>query len=204
MTLTQSFWLADSECVQGLWEAVGVDHDSRFRSPERPVERVSRQDCQRFLDVLNRKVSGLDAKLPTEAQWEYGCRAGSAAAYASWTGEVEEKKLETVAWSVRNATSTKEVKRRQPNTLGLFDMHGNVWEWCGDRYGTYSPTAISDPVGREEDTYVARGGSWGDQPAKLRAANRLAVMPDLRTLYLGMRLLVPVATVEAQKLAGNP
>nr|MBA3845727.1 formylglycine-generating enzyme family protein [Planctomycetota bacterium] len=204
VTLTQSFWLADSECVQGLWDAIGVDHGSRFVSPERPVERVSRLDCQRFLDALNRTTNGLDAKLPTEAQWEYACRAGSSAPYASWAGEVEEKKLETVAWSARNATSTKEVKRRQPNTLGLFDMHGNVWEWCGDRYGTYSPTAISDPVGREEDTYVARGGSWGDQPVKLRAANRLAAMPDLRTLYVGMRILVPAAPVEGEKLAGNP
>jgi formylglycine-generating enzyme required for sulfatase activity len=74
----------------------------------------------------------------------------------------------------------------------LFDMQGNVWEWCEDRYGTYSPTTITDPVGREQETRVARGGSWGDRPDRLRAANRLAVRPDMRTLYLGMRFAVAV------------
>jgi formylglycine-generating enzyme required for sulfatase activity len=170
---------------------VGRD-GSRFPGLEHPVERISWDDSKAFCIKLSETVPGLRARLPTEAEWEYACRAGVSGPYVSYQGPVEADKLETIAWYDKDTKSTHGVKARFCNKLGLFDMLGNVWEWCEDRYGTYSPTAITDPIGREQETRVARGGSWGDGPATVRAANRLAVRPDMRTLYLGMRLAVAV------------
>jgi formylglycine-generating enzyme required for sulfatase activity len=190
--LSQSFWLADTECTQGLWIAVVGADDSRFRGLENPVERISWNDAKNFCAQLSTKVPGLRARLPTEAEWEYSCRAGVAGPFVSYLGAVEVDKLDTIAWFAGTTASTQGVKRRFGNALALFDMQGNVWEWCEDRYSTYSPTAVTDPIGREQETRVARGGSWGDRPDRLRAANRLAVRPDMRTLYLGMRFAVAV------------
>ncbi len=200
VTLTQSYWLADSECTQGFFVAVaGNTHDSRFRGTDKPVDRISWEDCHRFLNTLNGQVAKLEAKLPTEAQWEYAARGGCDAPYSSYQGALEESKLETIGWFAKNATSgTKDVKRRFPNVLGLHDMYGNLWEWCEDRYGNYSPTPVEDWIGREEENHVARGGSWGDQPSKLRAANRLSVKSDMRTVYIGFRLAVPVEWPEGK------
>jgi formylglycine-generating enzyme required for sulfatase activity/tRNA A-37 threonylcarbamoyl transferase component Bud32/succinate dehydrogenase flavin-adding protein (antitoxin of CptAB toxin-antitoxin module) len=199
VTLTRCYWLADSECMQGLWDALMAADPSRFRGPERPVERVSWDDCQGFLARLNASVADLNARLPTEAEWEYACRAGVAGMFMDQQGPVPLTKIDTVAWFEVNAgRSTKEIKRHQPNRLGLFDMHGNVWEWCHDRYGTYSPTPVVDPVGRQEETRVARGGSWADPALKCRAANRLAVRADMRTLYIGFRLLAAVVWPEGK------
>jgi len=192
VTLTQSFWLADTECTQAFWAAVAGADDSRFKGLENPVERISWDDSKAFCVALSTMVPGLRARLPTEAEWEYACRAGVDGAFISHVGAVEADKLDTIAWFAGNTATTQGVKRRFGNRLALFDMHGNVWEWCEDRYGTYSPTAVTDPIGREQETRVARGGSWGDRPDRLRAANRLAVRPDMRTLYLGMRLAVSV------------
>ena len=190
--LTQSFWLADTECTQELWLAVTGADDSRFRGLENPVERISWNDAKSFCAELSTEFPGLRARLPTEAEWEYSCRAGVAGPFVSYLGAVETNKLDTIAWFAGTANSTQGVKRKFGNALALFDMQGNVWEWCEDRYGTYSPTTITDPVGREQETRVARGGSWGDRPDRLRAANRLAVRPDMRTLYLGLRFAVAV------------
>ena len=192
VTLSQSYWLADTECTQGLWVAVAGADDSRFKGLENPVERISWNDAKAFCVTLSTQVPGLRARLPTEAEWEYACRAGVAGPFISHQGAIESDKLDTIAWFAGTTGTTQGVKRRFGNGLALFDMQGNVWEWCEDRYGTYSPTAVTDPIGREQETRVARGGSWGDRPDRLRAANRLAVRPDMRTLYLGMRLAAGV------------
>ncbi len=212
VTLTQSFWLADTECTQGFWTTLGVGNDSRFKGQENPVERVSWDDAKAFCVALSTQVPGLRARLPTEAEWEYACRAGMSGPFISYLGPLEGDKLDTIAWFAGTTPTTQGVKRRFGNALALFDLHGNVWEWCEDRYGTYSPTAVSDPIGREQETRVARGGSWGDRPERLRAANRLAVNPGMRTLYLGMRVAVavdwpegrdPTATTSVQSAVGK-
>ena len=190
--LSKSFWLADTECTQDFWSKFGTVDNSRFKGSELPVERISWDDAKAFCGILSTSRSGLRARLPTEAEWEYAGRAGMQGAYVSHQGNVETAKLITIAWFAETTASTQGVKRRFGNALALFDMHGNVWEWCEDRYGTYSPTPVTDPVGREQDTRVARGGSWGDRPDRLRMANRLAVRQNMRTLYLGMRVLVDV------------
>jgi len=201
VTLTHSFWMADSECTQGFWQQVAGRDNSRFTGLERPVERVSWEDCKAFCITLSKEVPGLRARLPTEAEWEYACRAGVEGPYPGAQGEIAGDQLDVLAWFDKDSKvswfgkdlrSTHVVKGKGSNRLGLCDMLGNVWEWCEDRYGSYSPTAVTDPIGNEQETRVARGGSFGDSAARVRAANRLAVRQDMRTLYLGMRLVLGV------------
>ncbi len=201
VTLTHSFWLADSEGTQGFWQQVAGKDNSRFTGLERPVERISWDDSKAFCITLSKAVPGLRARLPTEAEWEYACRAGVDGPYPGAQGEIAGDQLDVLAWFDKDSKaswfgkdlrSTHVVKGKGSNRIGLCDMLGNVWEWCEDRYGSYSPTAVTDPIGNEQETRVARGGSFGDSPAKVRAANRLAVRQDMRTLYLGMRLVLAV------------
>ncbi len=195
VTVTKGLWFADSETTQSLWTAIMGVNPSRFAlavdAADRPVERVSWNDTQEFLKSLASKIpSGEFPRLPTEAEWEYACRAGVASPFATYTGDVDPAQLDTIAW-FGLLDGTRGVRRRAPNRFGLFDMHGNVWEWCQDKYGTYSAADTVDPLGRQEETRVARGGSWADPAKNLRAANRLAVRPDLRTLYVGFRFAIP-------------
>ena len=199
VTLTRSCWMADAEVTQGLWSRVLGSNPARFSrandSLEHPVERISHDEAKNFCLAFTERVKSqtagvtLRARLPTEAEWEYACRAGSDAPWSIFSGPLSADKLNEAAW-YGLGDGTRSVRRRQPNRLGLFDMHGNVWEWCEDRYWTYSAARVIDPVGAQEDTRVARGGSWADTPERLRAANRIALRPDMRTLYVGMRLVI--------------
>ena len=198
VTLTRSFWMADAETTQGLWARITGNNPARFSrandSAERPVERISWDEAKAFCTAFAERVKAeagvtLRARLPTEAEWEYACRSGSEAPWSAFTGPLGTDKLNEAAWYALG-DGTRGVRRRQPNRLGLFDLHGNVWEWCEDRYWTYSAARAIDPVGAQEDTRVARGGSWADTPERLRAANRIALRPDMRTLYVGMRLVI--------------
>ncbi len=193
MTISRSFWLAETETTQAFWEAVGLPNASRFRAPERPVERVSWGDCAQYLLTLNDAVPGLSARLPFEMEWEYACRAGEAGPYHGHDAEVTLAQLGDIAWyGDTSGGATKPVAGRYPNTLGLFDLHGNVWEWCVDAYVPYSPALTVDWEGRGGKNRVVRGGCWADRPDRLRAANRLGIDPGLRTLYVGFRMAVPV------------
>ena len=194
MTLTKSLWLAETETTQAVWEAVGLSNPSKFRGSERPVERVSWEDCERFMRALGAKLPGLDPRLPTELEWEFACRAGHGGRWITSAGAIaDEKKLDDVAWFARNAGGgTRGVAGKTPNALGLFDLHGNVWEWCQDTYGLYSTALTTDWVGRGGTQRVLRGGGWADDPEALRAANRHGARSDLRTLYAGFRIALPV------------
>ncbi len=182
VTLTQGFWLASTPCTQALWKAVTGKNPSRFISPQRPVERVSWKDCQRFLEALNGKLPGLDARLPTEAEWEYACRAGStASSYAPNLG--------SIAWYCANSgNKTHGVARKEPNAWGLYDMLGNVWEWCADAYAGYAAEAQRDPLRQEGSRRVFRGGSWDDTASYVDAACRLWFGSGIRGDGLGFRL----------------
>lgn len=195
VTRTTGCWLAAHECTQEVYARISGTAPSAPGSAEstadRPVERITWGETQVFLAALNQQVPGFAGRLPREAEWEHAARAAGAGPWQGPRGALAESDLDQVAWftaAAAGAGSSHPVGRRKPNALGLHDLHGNVWEWCEDRYGPYSPVPISDPLGVESDLRVARGGSWGDAPGVLRVANRLAVEPGLRSAYLGFRI----------------
>jgi len=192
--ITRGFWLGDTPVTQGLWEAVMGTYRSRFKEPTRPVEPVSRHDCLMFLERLNDHVEGLDVRLPTEAEWEYSCRAGTTT--AMWIGNLQGREeqwapqLDSIAWYAGNAgLTTHPVAQKAANPWGLYDMLGNVWEWCEDWFAPYDVTTIRDPMGPAKGgKRVIRGGSWHSEAKRLRAANRDANYPELQSDRVGLRL----------------
>ena len=185
--------MGETEVTQGLWKKVmGGNNPSYFQSgDEYPVESVSWNECQDFLKKLNSKapVAGFEWRLPTEAQWEYACRAGSSGAFAG-TG-----RLDDMGWYDGNSGSrTHPVARKKANAWGLYDMHGNVWEWCADWYGPYPSGTVTDPAGPSSGSYpVYRGGSWFSHARRCRSALRSSRDPGRRGNFLGFRVaLVPV------------
>ncbi len=172
--ISAGFWLADTPCTQAMWLAVvGGDNPAQFHegpeAPLRPVERVTwDQVMERFVGSLRTLRPEADPCLPTEAQWEYACRAGTRTAYA-W-GEEPDTQRANIDGSVGQ---TSVVKRYPVNPWGLFDMHGNVWEWCADAMREYQDRPEVDPSGGTEgDVFVLRGGSWGDHAGYARSAYR--------------------------------
>jgi formylglycine-generating enzyme required for sulfatase activity len=200
VTITRSFWLKATPVTQAEYEALMGTNPSHFKSGEAncPVENVSWLDAVAYVNKLsdreglppaydaNGGFAGLDCRgyrLPTEAEWEYACRAGSSAARY---GE-----LEQVAWHKENAGyTTHPVAQKRPNAWGLYDMLGNVWEWTNDWYGFYPTGAVTDPVGPASGGFrVGRGGSWGNVAQFVRAAGRGGVTPGGRDRNLGFRPL---------------
>lgn len=198
VTLSRGYWIGETPVTQALWVAMMGENPSGFVASgpttdlERPVERVNWEDCQRFLDALNAQVAGLGARLPTEAEWERACRAGTTT--ATWvgelSGEVNAPELDAIAWYGGNSGGeTHPVGRKAPNPYGLHDMLGNVWEWCADDMREYTAASMIDPVGDERGPIrVRRGGSWGLDARFVRAANRFAYPRVLRDDVLGFRL----------------
>ena len=182
VTLTKGFWLGKYEVTQAQWECVMGENRSRFKGPERPVENISWDDCQRFVSKLNVVLGGV-ARMPTEAEWEYACRAGSGAPI-SGSGH-----LNDMAWYDRNSGSqTHEVGKNQANAWGFYDMHGNVLEWCFDWFSKPEGQAI-DPKGPPSGVFrVLRGGCWFFYERDCRSAYRLKRDPGIRNCIFGFRL----------------
>ena len=198
VTIGQGFWLFDTQCTQALWHAVMGRNPSAFKSPTRPVENVSFTDVQSFLNRLNGRVPGLNLVLPSEAQWEYACRAGTTeATYAGpmeILGEYNAAVLNAIAWYEGNSGGgTHEVATKAPNPWGLYDMLGNVWEWCADHwYNSYDGAPDDGSAWLDADEgatlRVIRGGSWlGSTARGLRAACRAYGGPANRRGNLGFR-----------------
>jgi formylglycine-generating enzyme required for sulfatase activity len=217
VTLTQGYWLFDTPCTQALWEAVMGSNPSEFKSQSRPVDQVSWDDCQAFLERLNERIPELCLNLPSEAQWEYACRAGNnTATYAGQLeilGEHNAPALDPIAWYGGNSgvdfelengwdasdwkekqyafdkAGTHPVGLKRPNAWGLYDMLGNVEEWCADGQREYQASPIEDPKGPvvAGGRRVIRGGSWYVLARYVRCAYRFAVEPGLRDVYLGFR-----------------
>ncbi len=181
--ISQPFWLAKTEVTQTQWESVMGTNPSYFKGPNLPVENVNWMAVQAFIAKLNAKQilpSGWKFDLPTEAQWEYACRAGKKGPYSH--------RLDSVGWYERNSGGmTHEVGQKKPNAWGLYDMHGNVWEWCANWYYE-TLKGGTDPVGPSTgNNRASRGGSWFCPAEDCRAAFRMVFGPEDLLDYLGFR-----------------
>ncbi|MBL9044287.1 MAG: formylglycine-generating enzyme family protein [Myxococcales bacterium] len=192
--LTQGYWLADTPCTQALWQAVMGNNPSHFRGSDRPVEQVSWDDCQEFLWRLNERVPGLQARLPSEAEWECACRARMSGRTNKEEIDLNEDGstpiLEPIAWYRKNSgKQSQPVRRKEANTWGLYDLLGNVWEWCQDYYGAYKAESCIDPTGAPMGSRrILRGGSWNSPSRSMRVAVRNGYSPGDRRNNLGFRL----------------
>jgi formylglycine-generating enzyme required for sulfatase activity/tetratricopeptide (TPR) repeat protein len=187
VTISSEFYLGKYPVTQDQWEVVMGSNPSKFIGPDLPVEQVSWEDCQEFISRLNAMAKGT-YRLPTEAEWEYACRAGSAGKYCFGDNEAH---LEEYAWFRTNSGSqTQPVGKKKPNAWGLHDMHGNVWEWCLDWYGDYPAAAVTDPTGAATGSdRVPRGGGWYDEACHVTSAGRGGGAPDGGFTHLGFRLV---------------
>lgn len=181
-----SYCIGKYEVTQELWEAVMGSNPSYFKGSRKPVEQVPWEDCQEFIRKLN-SLTGKYFKLPTEAQWEYAARGGNTSLGYYYSGG---KESDNVAWHERNSDNkTHDVGTKYPNELGLYDMSGNVWEWCSDWYGSYSYSSQTDPTGPTNgSSRIIRGGCWCSDAWYCRVSNRDFRSPDIRSLYIGLRL----------------
>ena len=184
VTLTKGFWLGKYPVTQVQWNSVMGSNPSWFGGDDNPVDSVSWKDCKEFIAKINSQ-SNLNARFPTEAEWEYACRAGSEGVY-SGIGDLDE-----MGWYGGNCDEeeTHPVGELEPNDWGFCDMHGNVWEWCADWYGSYPTKAVTDPKGPASgDDRVLRGGGCSSNACACRSAYRNFRDSDYGDFYYGFRL----------------
>jgi formylglycine-generating enzyme required for sulfatase activity len=211
VTLTHGYWLADSACTQALWLAVTGGNPSRFQeNTNNPVENVSWDDVQAFIQRLNQSRPGLLARLPSEAEWEYACRAGTTTPFSFGDNITTEQVNYNGDYPYAGAAKgeyrkkTVAVKSLSANPWGLYEMHGNVWEWCADWFGEYEQAAVIDPPGPTEGSYrVLRGGSWYVRARITRSAYRSRSDSDGRYDLNGFRLALGRAGVSPARWAGT-
>ena len=192
VTLTQAFELGQHEVTQEQYEKVMGTNPSHSKGSQNPVEQVSWKDavefCRKLSELPAEKKAGYVYRLPTEAEWEYACRAGTTTRYSVGDSDSE---LGEYAWFDDNSgDTTHPVGGKKPNPWGLYDMHGNVWEWCQDRHGSYPSGSVTDPTGAVSGSNrVLRGGCWGFNSGYCRSAHRDWFTPGLRNNDLGFRVL---------------
>ena len=183
-----SYYIGETEVTQGLWKAVMGNNPSYFKGDDLPVENVSWNDCKKFIDKLN-SLTGKKFRLPTEAEWEFAARGGNKSRHTQYSGS---SSLDDVAWYLNNSgNKTQPVKTMEANELGIYDMSGNVYEWCQDWYGDYSSNAQYNPTGPESGTIrVFRGGSWNGNTRYCRSSDRNYYTAGSRSINLGLRLVL--------------
>lgn len=190
VTIRRDIFIGAHEVTQRQWKMIVGQNPSKFTGDDLPVEQVSWEDIQHFIDALNEREKGNRYRLPTEAEWEYAARAGSAGAF--FFGD-DDDRLSDYAWYAPNSGGrTNFAARKRPNPIGLHDMHGNVWEWVQDWYSAnyYAASPSVDPHGPPSGTQrVIRGGGWYDVPVDLRLANRGRARPEVRSAFIGFRLV---------------
>ena len=194
VTLSHGFWMLETQVTQAMWESVMENNPSHFKGDKLPVERVSWNDSQEFIAKLNELLAGISGapegfkfSLPTEAQWEYACRAGTTTAFHF--GNTLNRAQANFGGNVVAGARTSEVGSRLANAWGLHDMHGNVFEWCADWYGDYPSDNVIDPVGVPTGSNrVLRGGGFRMASGGCRSAFRHAIAPSFRNFDIGFRL----------------
>ena len=188
VTLTNDYYIGKYEVTQALWQAVMGNNPSNFNGDNLPVEKVSWDDCQEFISKLN-KMTGKKFRLPTEAEWEYAARGGKKSRGYQYSGS---NNLSDVAWYTSNSGyKTHTVGSKQANELGIYDMTGNVLEWCQDWYGKYSSFSQTNPTGATSGSNrVFRGGGWHGSAWNCRSSCRSSYSPGYRYINLGLRLIL--------------
>lgn len=211
VTLTRGYWLADTACTQELWEAVMGSNPSRFPGPQRPVEKVSYKDVSDFPGRVNELVPGLNLALPTEAQWEYACRAGTTTPFNTGDQLTTDQANYNGNYPYNSGPQgeyreeTVDVRTFSPNHWGLYQMHGNVWEWCRDWQDAYSDAEQRDPTGPATGSNRAlRGGSWINNARLVRSGYRSWYEPGGRSGSLGVRCLSSVSESASQPASQLP
>lgn len=193
---TQPIYMGRYEVTQEQWAAVMGENPSVFKDQpnwkDYPVDWVSWEDCRRFIDKLNTLGIGT-FRMPTEAEWEYACKAGGEARYY-WGDDPDYAEINQHAWIYSRAEGRSQpVGQKSPNQWGLYDMCGNVWEWCSDWKGPYPTDLQIDPPGPATGTQrIFRGGSWFNLDKTARCANRNAHVPDESYTNIGLRLVLEV------------
>ncbi|MGR9108906.1 MAG: formylglycine-generating enzyme family protein, partial [Gammaproteobacteria bacterium] len=198
------YWLADTVCTQALWEEVMGRNPSASKGPDRPVENVTWNDTQKFIEKINSELPGLSLRLPSEAEWEYACRAGTMTPFSFGANISPDQVNYHGRYPYAGASKglyrgeTLPVTSLDCNDWGLYEMHGNVWEWCQDWYGEYNGKSVTDPTGPSKGMEcVLRGGGWNFDARRARSASRDSDEPGLRNDYIGFRL-------SRGRLAGYP
>ena len=190
VALTNDYYIGKYEVTQALWKAVMGKNPSKSKGDNLPVDQVSWDDCQKFLSKLNR-ITGKTFRLPTEAEWEYAARGGNKSRGYRYSGS---NNLSDVAWFMDNSGSkTHAVGTKKANELGIYDMSGNVWEWCQDWYGEYNSSSQVNPTGANSGSLrVYRGGCQSGSARCCRSSCRASGTPDYRGRYgnLGLRLVL--------------
>ena len=183
-----SYYICKYEVTQALWRAVMGSNPSKFKGDNLPVEQVSWNDCQTFINRLN-SYTGRNFRLPTEAEWEFAARGGNYSRRYKYSGS---NYIGDVAWYADNSGNrTHPVGTKQANELGLYDMSGNVWEWCSDRYGSYSSYSQSNPTGATSGFgRVERGGNWCGLARYCCSSHRSYYAPGFSSCHLGLRLVL--------------
>lgn len=194
-----SYYIGESEVTQALWEAVMGSNPSRFKGSNKPVEQVSWNACQEFVQKLS-QLTGRKFRLPTEAEWEFAARGGRKSRGYQYSGS---NRIDDVAVYEENSYKkgssspdygTHNVKTKQANELGIYDMSGNVWEWCQDWKGSYGSSSQTNPTGPATGSYrVYRGGCWNYSAGICRVALRSSFAPGIRDSHLGLRLALQLS-----------
>ena len=195
VTITKPFYFGKYPVTQAQWRTVMGDNPSYHNGDNLPVEQVSWNDCQKFLKKLNDNAKNVTFRLPTEAEWEYACRAGTTTPF-HFGSELNGRQANCNGKHPYGTNKkgpylgeTSPVGSYEPNAWGLYDMHGNVYEWCSDRFGDYPNGAVSDPTGPQKGSFrVLRGGSWRNIAVNCRAAYRSRRSPSGRNNLIGFRL----------------
>lgn len=194
VTMREDYYIGQTEVTQKLWKAVMGYNPSRYKCPKRPVTNVNYFEIQEFLHRLD-SLTGMHFRLPTEEEWEYAARGGKYTKGYVYSGSNE---VERVAWHNGNARKTKKVKKRSANELGIYDMSGNVWEWCESKYRYYDKERNVN-LGKDGQMYCIRGGGWQLPPTSCRVSWRGKRLPDLKNSFGGFRLCLDAKYVKQEE-----
>ena len=184
-----SYMIMQTEVTQELWQTIMDNNPSSLKGSNRPVHNVSWYDCMEFIEMLN-TVSGRQFRLPTEAEWEYAARGGNKSNHYIYSGS---NIVDDVAWYKENSLFSFPVGLLLPNELGIYDMSGNLYEWCQDWYGKYNDADQMNPIGPSKGAArVVRGGRWGHYANRCRVSCRSKSKPNHKNSFNGFRIALDV------------